>query len=92
VSKFKIRLEPGSTPLDPNELAGLIPTYITTQAELNLLERQNILEAQTWALKRKNKEVLEIGLLLKLHKKMFQDVWRWAGKTRTSDKSIGVPW
>jgi Fic-DOC domain mobile mystery protein B len=27
-----------------------------------------------------------------LHKKMFGNVWRWAGKFRQSDKNIGVPW
>ena len=28
----------GSTPLDPDELGGLLPNYITTQSELNILD------------------------------------------------------
>lgn len=92
MSTFEIEYEPGSTPLNPDELAGLIPTYITTQGELNKLERENILEAQLWASKRKKRDVLDIGFLLKLHKRMLKNVWKWAGKTRTSDKSIGIPW
>lgn len=45
MSKLEIKYPPGATPLDPNELAGLIPNYITTQGELNDLERENILTA-----------------------------------------------
>jgi hypothetical protein len=36
VSPFPIDYPPGATPLDPNEAEGLIPDYITTQAELNV--------------------------------------------------------
>ena len=49
MSPFSIDYPPGATPLDPNELDGLIPDYITTQAELNALERENITEATTWS-------------------------------------------
>ena len=27
-----------------------------------------------------------------LHKKMFCNVWKWAGEFRRSEKNIGVPW
>ena len=27
-----------------------------------------------------------------LHKKMFGDVWKWAGEFRTSEKNIGIKW
>ena len=40
MSPFPIDYPPGATPLDPNEVDGLIPDYITTQAELNALERE----------------------------------------------------
>lgn len=36
---------PGATPLDPDEIAGLIPKAVTTQEELNLFESENILAA-----------------------------------------------
>jgi fido (protein-threonine AMPylation protein) len=45
LSQIHFTYPSGATPLDPNECNGLIPTYITTQSELNLLERENILEA-----------------------------------------------
>ena len=32
----------GATPIDPDEAAGLVPTHITTQAELNAWEEANM--------------------------------------------------
>jgi len=36
----------GQTPLDPDEIAGLKPTHLTTEGELNDWEQQNILAAE----------------------------------------------
>ena len=90
MSKLQIEYPPGATPLDPDELAGLIPVYITTQGELNLLEKENILEAATWVLAKTNHDCLNISFCLDLHKRMFSKVWKWAGTVRLTDKSIGV--
>lgn len=83
---------PGATPLDPNEIAGLIPTYVTTQGELDRHEQASILEAQAWATNRKHKNLLTDTFARNLHKRMFKPVWRWAGEYRKSDKSIGIHW
>ena len=91
MSKLKIEYPLGATPLDPNELGGLIPKYITNQGELNLHERNNIVEAVEWALGRKSHDCLNISFCLALHKKMFSKVWKWAGQARVTDKNIGVP-
>lgn len=82
---------PGATPLDSNETAGLRIDYISTQAELNQLEQENILEATSWAARRKHSNVLSDNFVRDLHHRMFNRVWRWAGKFRLTDKSIGVP-
>ncbi len=89
--EFKIKYEQGATPLNPDELAGLIPDYISTQEELNKLERKNIIEAEKWLSKKKTVS-LNVSFILNVHKKMFENVWTWAGKIRTSDKSIGIFW
>jgi hypothetical protein len=34
----------GATPLDPDEIDGLIPSYISTQGQLNAAEQANIIE------------------------------------------------
>jgi len=46
MTHFKPEYPKGATPLDPDELAGLIPDYITTHGELNGLEQKNILEGK----------------------------------------------
>lgn len=91
MSKYEITYPPGATPLDSNELAGLIPNYISTQEDLNQLERENILSAAIWALGSSNHDCMNISFCLDLHKRMFSRVWKWAGKTRFTDKNIGVP-
>ena len=82
----------GATPLDVNEIEGLIPTHITKRHELDRWEQENINEALAWIDHRKPKDILNERFIKSLHKKMFCDVWRWAGTFRRSDKNIGVPW
>jgi len=86
---FKLNYPPGATPLDPDELAGLIPQFISTQGELNILEQENILSGKSWALKYK-KEILDELFVRTLHKRMYKDVWTWAGFYRKSQKTIGI--
>ena len=79
----------GGTELAEEEREGLIPSYITLRSELNEAEQANILEAEEWALARK-RDLLEEKFLNNLHKRMYGNVWRWAGRYRTSGKNIGV--
>jgi Fic-DOC domain mobile mystery protein B len=90
VSPLPIDYPAGATPLDPNEADGLIPDYITTQAELNALERENITEATNWADRRKHSDILTATFALTLHKRMLNRVWKWAGRQRKSNKNLGV--
>lgn len=89
---MRISYPPGATPLDPDEVAGLVPTSISTQGELNAFEQANIADAERWAFKRKRQDCLTEGFICKLHRKMLNQVWRWAGTYRTSDKNIGASW
>lgn len=82
---------PGATPLDADELASLIPGHITTQGELNEWEQLNIVQGESWA-RRQRKEILNESFLRQLHKQMFGETWKWAGKFRKSDKNIGGDW
>lgn len=82
----------GATPLDYNELNGLLPTHITTRGELDFLEMENIKQAIMWSENLKTTDILNIEFICKLHKKMFSNVWRWAGKFRKSQKNIGIPY
>ncbi len=82
----------GATPIDADEIKGLLPTHITTRAELDRWEQDNINEALAWAEERKPKDILNEPFMKLLHNKMFCNVWKWAGMFRKSDKNIGVPW
>ena len=79
----------GQTQLTEEEKEQLIPAYITLRHELNEAEQANILEAEEWAFTRK-REILSEKFLDNLHKRMFGRVWRWAGKHRESNKTIGI--
>jgi Fic-DOC domain mobile mystery protein B len=81
----------GATPLTPEEREGLIPAHVTLRRELNELEQQNILEASLWVIRRSRDPVSE-SFARNLHKRMFSQVWRWAGDNRASNKNIGCDW
>ena len=78
-----------ATPLASAERDGLIPTHITLRSELNELEQRNIAEADRWAFSRQHK-VLREPFLRGLHRRMFNRVWRWAGKYRSSERNLGI--
>ena len=78
-----------ATDLTPDETTGLIPTWVVTRADLNRAEQANIAFAVRWV-RRSRLDVLETEGLLRLHGRMFGDVWRWAGTPRRSEKNIGV--
>ena len=83
----------GNTPLSWEEQTGLIPN-LATRDELNEWERQNILEAYGWALDPRNmgrQDPLTEPFVRKLHRRMFDQTWSWAGRYRNTEKNIGVP-
>jgi Fic-DOC domain mobile mystery protein B len=77
------------TLLTEEEREELIPSYITLRSELNEAEQANIVDAQAWALRRR-RDVLNESFLDNLHRRMYGNVWRWAGQHRASGKNIGA--
>jgi Fic-DOC domain mobile mystery protein B len=78
-----------ATPLTPEERAELIPAHIAYRAELNEAEQENIARGQDWALARK-RDLLSEKFIKDLHHRMLGDVWRWAGKFRTTERNLGI--
>jgi Fic-DOC domain mobile mystery protein B len=78
-----------NTPLTAEEREQLIPSYITLRHELNEAEQVNIGQALRWVMARR-RDALNQEFLSELHRRMFGDVWRWAGHYRTSARNIGV--
>lgn len=83
---------PGNTPIDPEELAQLIPS-LSTKDELHEWERKNIIDANEWALdprRLRSKDPMTEAYLRELHRRMFDRTWKWAGIYRNTEKNIGV--
>lgn len=78
-----------STPLSEEEKQQLKTKWVTTRAELNELETKGIAGAEIWLLNNK-KDILNESFIKTLHKKMFGDIWKWAGTYRISERNIGV--
>lgn len=82
-----------ATPLEPEEREGLLQTWITHRRDLNEAEEENIVEGAAWARGRRRlplERMLSEDFMRTLHKRMFGDVWQWAGTFRATERNIGV--
>jgi len=86
----------GATPLDPDDAECLIPTWIANRGDLNKAEQANITRAIEWTSRARSVRSLDSLLTLasirELHKRMFEDVWSWAGEFRRRDTNLGTRW
>lgn len=80
----------GATPLDPDEMAGLKFSHVTTRRELDELEQANIEQGLAWLSRRRGGDILDDAFVRRLHVRLFGDVWEWAGTYRTTEKNIGI--
>jgi Fic-DOC domain mobile mystery protein B len=82
----------GQTPLNEEEKEGLRIPSITTREELDEFEQLNIEKAIQWTFGKKLKaeQLYSEKFIKELHMRMYGEVWKWAGKYRTSEKNIGI--
>jgi Fic-DOC domain mobile mystery protein B len=82
----------GQTPLDEEEKEGLLIPAIATRGELDEFEQQNIEQAVQWTLGRsfKPETVFTEDFVRMVHKRMYGEVWAWAGEFRKTNKNIGI--
>ena len=81
----------GNTPIRPEEAEQLIPR-ISTMGELNEYEALNIVTAREWAFDdrtMKSVDPLSEPYVRELHRRMFDNVWKWAGVYRQTERNIG---
>ncbi|MDI1251002.1 MAG: mobile mystery protein B [Lacunisphaera sp.] len=86
--------EPGETPLTAEEKLQLRPS-LSTRAQLNEVERLNLHAARLWAMRQavlRRPDLVTDAFARELHRRMFNQIWRWAGKYRTSDRNLGWDW
>jgi len=91
---IELQYKDGQTPLDESEKGGLKIRTITTQGELDEFEQLNIEKAIEWTISTKLRPdiILTEKFIKDLHKKMYGDVWKWAGQFRKTEKNIGISW
>ncbi len=89
---LKIEYIDGQTPLNEEEKNGLRIPSITTRDELDEFEQLNIEKAIQWTFgkKLKTEQLFSEKFIKELHKRMYGEVWKWAGTFRTSEKNIGI--
>jgi Fic-DOC domain mobile mystery protein B len=85
----------GGTPLTDEERQGLrLPVF--TRDELNRAEAENITRAMSWLFFSRRRLQPELvtreAWLRRLHRRMYDQVWAWAGQYRTTDRNLGVPY
>lgn len=82
---------PGQTPID--DISGLKPD-ISTQAELNACEAENIRQATLKYIAKQpspKQAPFDLAWILRLHQEMFGQVWDWAGTVRQIELNLGSP-
>lgn len=82
-----------ATPLAPDEREGLRQSWITHRGDLNIAEERNIVAGAAWArrhLARWPAHLLTVAFANDLHRHMLGEVWRWAGRYRTTARNIGI--
>lgn len=80
----------GATPLGPDDMQGLKFPHIQLRGELDELEQANIQEALFWISARSRGDILQEDFIRNLHRRMFGDVWEWAGTFRQRELNIGI--
>ncbi len=84
----------GQTPLEQEEMDGLLISTSATRGELDEFEQHNIEKAIMWSLNRSFKAdiIFNERFIRKLHTQMYGDVWSWTGEFRKTNKNIGMDW
>lgn len=83
---------PGETLID---ISGLKVSGVRSRQDLSAVEAENVRKAivkyMAGPLSRRVAK-FDLSWMLKLHREMFGDVWKWAGEVRTADLNFGSPW
>ena len=82
----------GQTPLGEEEKEGLLIPSIASREELDEFEQQNVEEAFQWLIGKsiKPEKIFSEKFICDVHKRMLNQVWKWAGTFRYTQKNIGV--
>jgi Fic-DOC domain mobile mystery protein B len=83
----------GATVLPSSERDKLLQSWITNRQDLNEAERDNIVKGAAWARSRRGRNPTDLAtpdFAVELHRRMFGEVWCWAGTYRKTETNIGI--
>ena len=80
------------TPLEEDERRGLLIPTILTRHDLDHFEQANIVDARLWYKRNHPSSSLLLSSrgVRSVHRRMFGEVWDWAGTFRLAEKNLGV--
>lgn len=83
---------PGQTPLEEEEKEELLIRGLSTRGELDEFEQQNIEQAIQWIMQHtfSIELIMTESFVRNIHRRMYGNVWAWAGEFRKSNKNLGV--
>ena len=79
------------SPITPEERAMLLPS-LSTRRQLDEIERLNINAARVWAMRGyvlRRGDLLTEAFARELHRRMFNGIWRGAGRYRAAERTPG---
>lgn len=79
----------GHTEISDEERHELRPTWIATRGDLFVAEQANIADGLL-GVRPVAAELLDDVYLRALHRRMFDQVWRWAGRYRARETNLGI--
>lgn len=81
-----------ATPIDPAQRGDLLQSWITSRADLNEAEEENIVKGAAWGRRRRGRATALMAetFVKTLHKQLFGEVWKWAGTYRQGELNIGI--
>lgn len=90
--EINIKTIRGQTPLSSDDISELKIKTISTAGEIDEAEWLNIQKAIIWTKMHtfSCKKILKLDFIILVHKKMFSDVWGWAGEIRSTETNIGI--
>lgn len=79
-------------PLSEAERDDLIVDFVVHRDSVYALEQLNIEKAIRWTLGKRltAQKIISEAFIKDIHKRMYGDVWMWAGRYRTSERNLGI--
>ena len=80
----------GATPLTGDDMRGLRLPHVATRGQLDEVEQANVARGLRWLERNRRGDILDDVFVRELHRRLFGEVWTWAGIYRVHKAKIGI--